>query len=137
MTSAAPPLDPFAAWQLQYFSCTNLAICPQAAGNADPDGDGISNTNEFLSGTDPTDSLSGLRILSVTRQGADISITWRTVGGRTNIVQATGTAGYTTNFTDISAPIIIPGNGAATTNYVDSGGATNTPSRYYRVRLVP
>jgi hypothetical protein len=23
------------------------------------------------------------------------------------------------------------------TNYLDSGGATNTPSRYYRVRLVP
>jgi hypothetical protein len=38
---------------------------------------------------------------------------------------------------DISAPIIIPGTGDATTNYVDSGGATNTPSRYYRVRLVP
>jgi hypothetical protein len=137
VSSAAPPLDPFAAWRLQYFNCTNLAICPQAAGNADPDGDGISNTNEFLSGTDPTDSLSGLWILSVTRQGADISITWRTAGGRTNIVQVIGTAGYTTNFSDLSGPIIIPGSGDATTNYVDSGSAINTPSRYYRVRLVP
>jgi hypothetical protein len=23
------------------------------------------------------------------------------------------------------------------TNYLDAGGATNTPARYYRVRLVP
>jgi hypothetical protein len=46
------------------------------------------------------------------------------------------TAG-TTNFTDISSPIIISGSGDATTNYVDSGGATNSPSRYYRIRLVP
>jgi polygalacturonase len=137
VTSAAQPLDPFTAWQLQYFGCTNLAICPQAAGNADPDGDGISNTNEFLAGTNPTNSTSGLRILSVTKQGSDISITWETSGGRSNAVQATGITGYTTNFSDISAPIIISGSGDATTNYVDAGGATNTPSRYYRVRLVP
>jgi len=24
-----------------------------------------------------------------------------------------------------------------TTNYTDSGGATNVPSRFYRIRLVP
>jgi polygalacturonase len=137
VTSATPPLDPFMAWQLQYFGCTNLAVCPQAAGNADPDGDGISNTNEFLAGTNPTNNASGFRILSVTRQGSDISITWETSGGRTNAVQATGTASYTTNFSDISSPMVILGSGDAITNYVDAGGATNTSSHYYRVRLMP
>jgi hypothetical protein len=55
-------------------------------------------------------------------------------------VQASGGGAggnYTTNFADISSPIIIPGVGDVTTNYTDTGGATNQPSRYYRVRVVP
>ncbi len=129
----------FQAWQLLYFGCTG---CPQAAGTADPDGDGINNTNEFLAGTNPTNSLSGLRITSVVRQGNGIRITWLTAGGRTNEVQATtgGVGGnYATNgFTNISGNIIIPpGPGDVITNYTEATGATNGPSRYYRIRLVP
>ena len=135
-----PPVDPFVAWQLAYFGCTNLAVCPQAAGGADPDGDGISNTNEFLAGTNPTNSASALRIISVVRQSNDLMVTWTTAGGRTNSVEATASdanGNYTTNFMDVSGPIAISGSGDATTNYVDGGGATNSPSRYYRIRLVP
>jgi len=44
---------------------------------------------------------------------------------------------YTTSFVDLSPFIIIPGSGDVTTNYLDTGGATNGLSRYYRVRLVP
>ena len=134
----APPLTPFEQWQVDYFgSTTNAAADP----NFDPDGDGMSNTNEFLSGTDPTNSLSALRIVSAVRQSNDVRITWKTAGGRTNAVQtAAGSANgsYTTNFVDIGNSItIIPGNGDVTTNYADTGGATNTPTRYYRVRVVP
>lgn len=127
----------FQGWQLQYFGCTN---CPQAAGGADPDGDGMSNTNEFLAGTSPTNSLSGLRIISAVRQTTDVVIVWTTAGGVTNAVQATaGSANgsYTNNFVDISDPIMIQGSGEVTTNYTDTGGATNSPARYYRIRLVP
>jgi hypothetical protein len=130
-------LTPFAAWQISYFGSTND---PSAAGSADPDGDGMSNTNEFLAGTNPTNSLSGLRILSVVRQTNDVSVTWATAGGRTNAVQATAgdaNGGYMNAFVDISDPIEIVGSGDVTTNYVDVGGATNSPSRYYRIRLVP
>jgi hypothetical protein len=75
-------------------------------------------------------------------QGADVVITWTTAGGRTNAVQATGgdaNGGYTSNFVDIttSPHVIIPGNGDVTTSYADQGSATNGPSRFYRVRLVP
>jgi autotransporter-associated beta strand protein len=130
-------LDPFTAWQLQYFGCT---ACPQAAPDADPLGKGMSNTNQFLAGLNPTDSHSALRIISVMPEGNDIAITWTTAGVRTNAVQATigvGSGSYSMNFTDISAQIILPVSGDATANYVDVGGATNVPSRYYRVRLVP
>ena len=127
----------FQAWQLQYFGCM---ACPQADPNADPLGKGMSNTNQFLAGLNPTDSHSALRIVSVTPEGNDIAITWTTAGVRTNAVQATigdGSGGYSTNFVDISAPIVIPADGDATTNYLDPGAATNWPARFYRVRLVP
>lgn len=65
-------------------------------------------------------------------------ITWQTIGGVTNVVQFTngaGTGSFTNNFTDL-ATNIITGVGLTATNHLDAGGATNTPSRYYRVRLV-
>jgi len=142
VASIAPPQDPFVTWQLQYFGCTNLALCPQAAGNADPLGKGMSNTNQFLAGSNPTNGTSLFRITSVVESGVDVHVTWTTAGGHTNMVQASGGdvhGGYSTNnFVDIPASqTILPGSGDTATNYVDSGGATNVPSRYYRVRLVP
>jgi len=80
------------------------------------------------------------QITAIVRQTNDILLTWSTVGGRTNIVQAVAGGpggGYSTNFTDLSPPIAVAGSGAVTTNYLDSGGATNGPARYYRVRNVP
>ena len=130
-------LPAFQQWQMNYFGCTN---CPQAAVDADPDGDGQNNLAEFLTGADPTNSASAFRITGVTQGGDDLCITWATAGGRTNAVQVTAgdaNGSYTTNFVDLSEPIIIPGTGDATTNYVDIGGATNSPARYYRIRLVP
>jgi aryl-phospho-beta-D-glucosidase BglC (GH1 family) len=87
-------------------------------------------------------SISVLRIISVSQQGPDINVTWSTAGGHTNAVQAIspGASGdYTNAFEDIpgAGQIIISGSGDAITNYVDAGGATNQPSRFYRVRFVP
>jgi hypothetical protein len=135
--SLTSTLTAFETWQFQYFGCTN---CPQAASSADPDGDGVDNQSEFLSGTSPTNNASAFRISTAAPDGNNIVITWTTAGGRTNRVQATaGDPGYATNsFADISDPIIIPVNpNDVTTNYVDVGGGTNVPSRFYRVRLVP
>ncbi len=134
---AAPPLTPFEQWQINYFGSTNN---PTADAAFDADGDGMNNTNEFLSGTNPTNSLSALRIISAVRQTTDVVITWTTAGDRTNVVQATTgdvDGSYATNFTDITGWFIIPGSADATTNHADSGGATNFPSRFYRIRLQP
>jgi hypothetical protein len=132
-----PPPDPFVAWQQQFFGCTN---CPEADANADPLGKGMSNTNQFLAGINPTNSASALRIISAVRQSNDVVITWTTAGVRTNAVQASNgnaNGSYSTNFTDLGAPVFIPVSGDASTNYIDLGGATNVPARYYRIRLVP
>jgi hypothetical protein len=121
-------------WEVRYFG--HIGVDP----TADPDGDNCNNLCEFLSGTDPTNSASSFRITSVATQNSDVLVSWTTGGGRTDVVQATAgepDGSYATNFIDVSPLIIIPGTGDQSTNYLDAGGATNLPSRYYRVRLVP
>ena len=140
LTNYITVLSQFDWWRSNYFGCVD---CQQAGPNADPLGKGISNTNQFLVGLDPTNPASVFRITSVvTDSDNNVVITWSTAGPRTNAVQATGgdeTGDFSTNFVDITTPphIIIPVSGDTTTNYVEVGGATNSPAHYYRIRLVP
>src|SRR5438045_3833468 len=83
---------------------------------------------------------NAFRIVSVMPQGNDILITWLMAPGQTNALQAAagGNDGsYVTNgFTDI---FVVTNNSTigSLTNYLDIGGATNTPAHYYRARLAP
>jgi polygalacturonase len=99
----------------------------------------VTDSNGCTSAAGPTIALvTALRITAITGQGNDIQIMWLTTGGTTNAVQMTaGAPAYNTNFVDVSGPLLILGSGDTSTNYVDGGGATNVPSRFYRVRLVP
>jgi T5SS/PEP-CTERM-associated repeat protein len=106
----------------------------------DNDGDGMSNLQEYLAGTDPNNNASYFHIVSAAREGNNVRITWTTVGGRTNQVYLNPPSpggGITDGISPLGPLFIIPGAGESTTNYLDVGGATNKPSRYYRVRLVP
>ena len=96
----------------------------------------ILNASEWLAA--PFEPLV-VTVTGFTCSGNDIRITWRTVGGKTNFVQASDSAasGDSNDFTNISASIICPGATSIVTNYVDVGAATNFPSRFYRIRLVP
>jgi hypothetical protein len=121
-------------WQIRYFGCVG---CPNAAPGADPDGDGMSNQQEYLAGTDPTNSASAFRISAIAREGNDLRVTWMTGPDKTNALQlAAGDVdgGYSNNFADI---FTVTNTVGFSTNYLDVGSATNSPSRYYRVRLVP
>jgi T5SS/PEP-CTERM-associated repeat protein len=127
--------DPYAWWALNYFGCTN---CSQALPGSDPLGKGISNTNQWLLGLNPTNSASVFRIISITAQGNGLWITWTMGSGKTNALQVTSgeaNGSYSTNsFTDL---FTVTNTAGTVTNYLDVGALTNAPSRFYRVRLVP
>jgi hypothetical protein len=103
--------------------------------DGDPDGDGLSNAQEFALGTDPNDRSSPFHIAGISIEGNDVRILWVGVGGRTNAVQAASDVSGA--YSDISSNMIIPGLVLTPTDYVDAGGATNSPARFYRIRLVP
>ncbi len=77
------------------------------------------------------------RVTAISREGSNVRVTWQTLGGETNVLQAANGGSYNTNFVDLPPQIIVAGVGLTTTNSLDVGGATNKPARYYRVRLVP
>lgn len=147
ITSA--PSDPFSTWQSQYFGCTG---CGQAAGGADPDGDGMINTNEFLAGFNPTNNAAYVHVISVVRTNTtDIKVTYLGASGnsttvppmasRTNVLEFTtgGPGGnYSNNFTSLQTTVLSGGTGlGAVSSFTDVGGATGA-TRYYRIRvLVP
>jgi len=85
----------------------------------------------------PPASIFSLTNLVV--RGTNTLLAWNTIGGETNIVQVmTGNFGAASNaFTDLSPPIVAGGGDLTNTSYLDIGGATNRPARFYRVRLVP
>jgi subtilisin-like proprotein convertase family protein len=119
------------AWRLQYFgsgTTTNNRSCAAC----DPDGDGMNNLQEYLAGTVPTNSASSFRITAIVRTNNDLRVTWQTVAGKTNALERAPTA-----LTNFAAIFTATNTAAGTTNYLDVGAATNSPGRYYRVRLVP
>jgi hypothetical protein len=156
-SGAAAPPNPFVAWQNQYFTMSQLMNPAISGPNADPFGKGMSNTNQFLAGFNPTNVAAYVHIISLTRTngGTDVRVDYLGASGdssrmqpgplfsRTNVLEfTTGTAigSYSNNFASTGQTNILSGGiGLGTlANMVDPGGATNRPSRYYHVRvLVP
>ena len=144
---------PFAWWQLNYFGSTNN---PNAAPDTDATGTGMSNTNKFLAGFNPTNPAAYLHVIRIVQQP---------VAGNTNVVVTylgpSGDNTYTpgialrTNVLDYSTGdangnyanggwqdtgqtnILSGGNGSgAVTNMVDSAIPAPSTTRYYRVRVL-
>jgi len=129
-------------WMDQYFHHLTAQAGDLSRPGDDADGDGFTNQQEYLAGTNPVNANSGLHVVAISNEGTSTRVIWQTAGGRTNQLQFTagGPGGnFTNNFTDLGQQVILPnpGTGDALTNQVDIGGATNVPTRYYRVRFVP
>jgi uncharacterized repeat protein (TIGR03803 family) len=143
--------SPFGQWQLNYFGNTNNY--GNTAPTADYTGAGMSNTNKFLAGFDPLNPAAYLHIISIVAGQTNIVVTYLGASGdntytpgiasRTNVLEftaGTNNDSYTNGlWTQVPSQtnILSGGNGLGTvTNMTDFGGATNCPSRYYRVRVL-
>ncbi len=94
----------------------------------DGDGDGHTNHDEFIMGTDPQDRNSRLTV-TVTRVGSDIQVAFPTVAGRIYAVEYTNS---------LSLPMTslqsgIPGTGSPV--IVPDTNAASLPRRFYHVTV--
>jgi len=122
-------------WMMQYFKHPIGQTNDNTLATDDPDGDGFTLLQEYLAGVDPTNPSAAFRILSVAPSGSNsLDVSWTTGIGRTNALQVANGNGYPSVFADL---FVVTNTQGIVTNYVDVGAATNSPSRFYRVRLVP
>ena len=97
---------------------------------ADSDGDGWSDGQEAIAGTNPNDGQSAFRTLTSFRDANGFHLAWSSVPGRVYQVERTGTLGG--EWTDTGDPI------TASANITDTTVPNPAPNaEYYRIRVVP
>jgi len=114
------------AWELLNFG--HLGVNP----NADPDGDGMSNLEEYIAGTNPNDPASALAITAygTTPGGTAASFTWDSSLTRFYTLEKTLNLSPPVTWLDSGLGILLPA-GATTSCFLSD---TNAPMRFYHVR---
>lgn len=126
------PLSTIQTWRFSNFGITTAS--GSASDDADPDGDGWDNGSEYISGTNPTDPSSQLRITKLIATGADFTVTFPTIAGRHYTVQATDDLAATSWETVLHEGVPaanLTGTGG-NLHVTDSGGAAHA-KRFYRI----
>lgn len=93
----------------------------------DPDGDGFSNSEEHAAATDPLNAVSSLGITGLTAG----LLTWRSIPGRHYAVEESTDLSEWATFDGFES---IPATGPSTSAQLPAG---TTPSRFYRVQVLP
>ena len=113
-------------WRTRYFGADHVTD-PRAAADADPDGDGSSNRQEHVAGTDPLDRLSGFRV----GVRAIPEIQFASVPGKTyRILRRGAVDGASVVVAEIQAT-------AEVTAWVDREAGVVVDPAYYLVQPVP
>jgi hypothetical protein len=125
----SPPQITSDEWRLYFFGSLTNAL---AQDNADPDGDGAPNWQEYLAGTNPTNALSALQFSSagfLPGGAQNINLSWQTAPGRMYVLESSPAAGGN-NWTPVNTNLG-DGNGfqAVLTNHTGT-------ARFYRIQLV-
>jgi hypothetical protein len=115
------------AWERLNFG--HLGVDP----DADPDGDGMSNKQEYLADTNPNDADSDLEITCFTSSSGrtTVNLTWESVLTRCYYIQKN--LGLTSpTWLDSGLGLIAPDGASTTRTFADSFA----PMRFYRVQAV-
>jgi hypothetical protein len=100
-----------------------------SADNADADGDGLNNWQEWKAGTVPTNATSVLQLSSPSNSVSGTTVTWQSVSGVTYYLQRGTNLAAQPPFVSIVSNLL---GLAGTTSYTDTS-ATNGGSYFYRV----
>jgi hypothetical protein len=112
-------------WQARYWGPKRADWPP---GNIDSDGDGASNADEFLAGTDPTDAQSVLKMW-ITRSALGRQLNWTTQPGF--IYQVLTANDVTSGWTNLGGPRFAPG----TTDSIPIAGSSSRTAFYRIIRV--
>lgn len=118
-------------WRLTYFSHSTGQAADKSRASDDADGDGISNLNEFLAGTDPLNPASVFKITQLAIVGSDMQVSCTSVLNHSYQLQRSTSLSPLSSWTNTGP--LVAGTGASLT-LTDTGGASNAP-RYYRVQV--
>ena len=97
----------------------------------DEDGDGRSNGDEDIAGTDPLDGASAFQVISVMVVGGDSEVTFSSVAGRYYHLEVSDDLGVTDAWTSVTGNYQAVGNSSTLSH--EGGGEGD--ERFYRVKV--
>jgi autotransporter-associated beta strand protein len=120
--------DAMTTWRYGYFNTTLNS--GDAADSTDPDQDGMSNMDEFIAGTIPTNSLSRLAFTGTSSAANKLTLDFPSVLGRTYRIQWTDTLVTPVSWNTLSNAI--PG----TAQLLQINDTMTSTQRFYRIQIV-
>lgn len=123
-------LTPLESWRLANFGTPSSS--GNSADSADPDGDGMTNAQEFAAGTDPRNPASALKITQLQGSGSNMILSFPTSAGRIYRMESSDSL-------QSGSWVVVADNIAGTGGAVqvtDSGGAGHG-KRFYRLVAHP
>ena len=102
-----------------------------SADSTDADGDGLNNWQEWNAGTNPTNALSVLRLLSPAFGAAGVAVSWQSVSGRNYFLERSTDLGAQAPFRPLATDIR---GQVGTTTFTDTNAVGAGPF-FYRIGI--